>query len=85
MAKDNIYDGALKGILEIIEDVSDSISTEFKGVNPFDKEKISNDDMLLEYGMRGYEIFKELADTKGLDVAVKYRDDMEAMKQRRAR
>lgn len=85
MAKDNIYDGALKGILEIIEDVSDSISIEFKGVNPFDKEKISNDDMLLEYGMRGYEIFKELADTKGLDVAVKYRDDMEAMKQRRAR
>lgn len=47
--KQNIYDGALEGIGEIIEEVSDSIAAEFKGANPFDKEPISNKERLLQY------------------------------------
>ena len=35
--KENLYDTAVSGILELIELVSEDIAKEFKGTNPFDK------------------------------------------------
>lgn len=81
--KENIYDLALEGISEIIEEVSESISREFKGTKPFDKEAISDEEMLYDYNTRGFEIFSQLADSQGLAQAVEYRDKMEEIKLKR--
>ena len=35
--KENLYDTAVSGILELIDLVSEDIAKEFKGTNPFDK------------------------------------------------
>lgn len=80
--KPNIYDSALLGISDIIERVSDSLATEFKGTKPFDKEIVSDADMLYDFNTRGFEIFTELANTQGLPKAVEYRDKMLQLKQK---
>ena len=41
--KEGIYDEALKGVGEVIEQVSNELANEFKDKKPFDKEPISND------------------------------------------
>ena len=40
MAKENIYDEVMKGVLDRIEGVSDLIAKDFKNTKPFDKEEI---------------------------------------------
>ena len=83
MAKENLYDLALKDITEIVDEVSDSIANEFKKTRPFDKEPVDPNEMLLEYNMRGYQKFKEIADTEGLEAAVKWGEEIEKLKTRR--
>ena len=78
-----IFDLALDGISEIIEGVSVSLSKEFKSVNPFDKEKVSDEEQLYQYETQGYDMFKQIADSKGLEAAVMWRGDMEQLKARR--
>jgi len=78
-----IFDLALDGISEIIEGVSDSLSKEFKTTNPFDKEKVSDEEQLYQYETQGYDMFKQIADSKGLEAAVMWRGDMEQLKARR--
>lgn len=47
MTKVNLYDDVLKGVNEVVGEVSNSIVEEFKGTNKFDKEPIP--DETLEY------------------------------------
>ena len=81
--KENLYDVAMSGIGEVIEAVSDSIASEFKGKNPFDKEPISNEDLLYDYNTRGFEIFSQIANTEGIEAAIAYRDKLENLKQKK--
>jgi len=81
----NRYDRIMDKMLNRIERVSDKMAKEFKGTNPFDKEPVSNDEALYEYENMGYEKFEQIANTQGLEAAVGWRDEMEALKQRRAR
>lgn len=89
MTKTNMYDSVLSGILEVVEDVSSEISLEFKGANPFDKEPISDEEMLLEYNTQGEKVFNQIANTKGLPAGKDYIREMETLKmkieQRRAK
>ena len=47
--KQSLYDEALSGIGEIVEQVSDSIAKEFKGTIPFDKTLATNDDLMAQF------------------------------------
>ncbi len=47
--KDGIYNSALDSITQIIEQVSDSIADEFKKTRPFDKQPVSNEELILNY------------------------------------
>ena len=48
----NRYDRIMDKMLNRIERVTDKMSADMKGTNPFDKEKMSRDDLLLEYERR---------------------------------
>lgn len=81
--KGSIYDEALAGILEVIEEVSDEISSEFKGKAPFDKEPIPDEDLLYEYNTKGRQVFTMIADTQGLAAGKNYINKMETLKKKR--
>jgi len=81
--KKNIYDSALDGVSEIIEAVSESISKEFKGANPFDKEPISDDEMLNEYNTMTPEILSERITREGEEATNEYIRRMEELKGRK--
>ena len=83
MAEESIYDAALKGIGDIIEEVSDSIAIEFKGKKPFDKEPVSNEEMLYHYNQLTPEQMDNLIQTKGRDAVNEMIYKMEQLKQRR--
>lgn len=83
----NFYDSVLDGVFELVEAVSGGISSEFKGANPFDKEKVSKEEMLLEYDQMGQSYSDgdtTLYDTKmsqlGEDGMNRYIQDMEQLK-----
>ena len=82
MTKANMYDSVLDGIMEVVEDVSTEISLEFKGVNPFDKEPISEEEMLLEYNIQGEQTFNQIANTQGLPAGINYIREMESLKRK---
>jgi len=79
----SIFDSALEGIGEIIEELTGSLSKEFKGADPFDREKVSDEEQIYQYETKGYDMFKQIADAKGLEAAVMWRGDMEQLKARR--
>jgi len=81
--RENRYGRIQNIMLNRIERVTDKMAGEFKDTNPFDKEPVSNDDLLMEYETQGFETFSQIADTQGLDAAVNYRDKMEQLKTRR--
>ncbi len=78
----NRYDNIVDKMFTRIERVTDKMAKDFSGTNPFDKEPMSNAEMLQEYNINGYNVFKQIADTKGLSEAIKYRDKMERLKLR---
>ncbi len=73
----NIFDSALEGITDIVESVSDSFSKEFKGSNPFDKEKVSLKEQVYLFETDGENTFNQIAETQGLDEAVKWTEEMQ--------
>ena len=70
--KTNLYDNILEGLTEMIEEVSDSISKEFKGVNPFDKEPVSKKQALFDFSQLGPEVQQALRDNLGEDTIDDY-------------
>lgn len=76
----SLFDDALTGIVDIIEEVSGSIAKEFKGKKPFDKEPVKDEDLLYDYNTKGFEIFQEIYETQGEEVALDYRNSMEELK-----
>lgn len=78
----NLYDEALSGIGEIIELVSESISKEFRGTNPFDKEPMSNEEMLLEYDQMTPQILQQRVQRDGAEATNIYIGKMEGLKQK---
>ena len=61
----NLYDGVLDGITEIIEDVSDSISMEFKGTNPFDTQPVDKRQALFDITQLDPEVQSALSQNLG--------------------
>ena len=47
--KENLYDAVLNRLLSRIEMASDRISTNFKAVKPFDKERVDPKEAMLDF------------------------------------
>ena len=75
MPRENLYDEAMKGVLDIVDGASDLIAKDFKGTKPFDKEEIPKSklvdaylgltiqerDILIEkHGQRAVDLFDDL-------------------------
>ncbi len=65
--KTNLYDYVLKGVTDMIDNVSESFTKEFKHSNPFDKEAMTDDEALLYYDLMNKNDFMELIKTQGID------------------
>ncbi len=81
--KKGLHNRVLEIMMESVELATDKLTEATKGTQPFDKEPISNDELLLEYETNGYETFSKIASEQGLEVGIAYRDKMEQLKQRR--
>jgi len=65
MVKENFYDSVLSGILGIIDGISDGVSEEFKGTNPFDKEPVDRKQALFNWSNLDPEVQNQLRQTMG--------------------
>ena len=81
--RENRYGRIQTIMLNRIERVTNKMAGEFKGTAPFDKDPVSNDDLLMEYETKGFETFSQIANEQGLDAGIAYRDKMEELKTRR--
>lgn len=79
--KDNIYDIAMEKASKRINNALDKINKDFKGVKPFDKEPVSNDDMLLNYNTPGY--VENIDRTQGRQAANDFIYEVYKIKKRR--
>jgi len=77
----------LDTITDLVKDRLNSAVSEakkqFQGTNPYRKEPISEKEQIYNYETRGYDIFKEIADTQGIEAAIIWQQKMEEMKARR--
>ena len=79
--KRNLYDDALNGVSDIVELVSDSVAKEFKGVKPFDKEPVSEDQQLAEYMAMNSQMMDERLQRDGIEATNAYIQQMEELKE----
>lgn len=77
-----LFEEALDGVVEVVNEVSDSFTKEFKGTNPFDKEPVSEEEALRKYNATTTEQFDELVQTHGVDAMSEYVNKMEELNRR---
>ncbi len=81
--KDNLYDKIMDKTYSRIEKVSDRISHNFKNVKPFNKEPISEKDMLDSYGMLTSPDMEDLIKRYGYDEVNDFIGELELLKAQR--
>ncbi len=81
----NMYDDVGKRVQEFMGATVDRIAQNFKKTNPYNKEPVSNDELIYGFDTRGFEIFENIANTEGLPQAILYRDKMMKLKQGRVK
>lgn len=81
--KANIYDDALKDIISIYLEVSKELGSQFKGTKPFDKEPVSDDEMLVQYNMMTEQDFDAMQQKAGTQGTMDFINKMENLKARR--
>ncbi len=79
----NIYDEALKGVSKTMEDLSDSISKEFKATNPYDQKKMTDEEQLELYDSMTQEDFQYIMRNYGEDAVRKRFDEIARLIMRR--
>lgn len=81
--KTNLYDEAVGRVLNRIETASDVISKNFKGVKPFDKKELSNDELFGAYDQLGTLDMEYLIQKHGEEKVGQFIADMETHKARK--
>ncbi len=66
-----------------LDRVAKKIAGDFKNTRPFDQTPVSTDEQIYNYNTQGYDTFKQIAQTQGLDAAVLWQKDMEQKIQKR--
>jgi len=79
----NRYDRINDRMLSRIERVTDRMTREFKNTNPFDKEPVSDDEMIRRYDGTTKEQWMELMNTHDPADVEQYKNEMENLKRRR--
>ncbi|KKL10742.1 hypothetical protein LCGC14_2552780 [marine sediment metagenome] len=85
MPNENIYDEVLGDVKDIMLEIRDGIKKQYKNVKPFGVKQLTPQQQLEQYHSSGYEIFKQIAQTEGVDKATDYRDKMERLQEQTAR
>ena len=80
MEEKSIFDLTVDILVERQRAVKVELQRRFKHTKPFRMEPIKNEDLLYDYNTRGMEIFKQLYETQGEEVAMDYKNQMEALK-----
>ncbi len=80
MSKTNPYDTVLDGVNKRIEQVSDKLADRFKGIKPFNKEKIPRRELLQYYNGLDVRDMEYLIQRHGYDTVNSFIGEMEAMK-----
>ena len=80
--KTNIYDTVVEKTLNRIEKVSDRIAANFKGVTPFNKERMPTKDLLNAYQSLTPEDMNSFIQTYGRDTVNNFISEMEMLKQK---
>ena len=83
MGKTNYFDEALNGVEELVNEVSQSISDDFQGSQPFDSVKVDNEKLLQAYTSLTPEDILYLMQKHPPDVVADFRQDMEKLLTRR--
>lgn len=81
--KENIGDKIVYRILKRKETVTARILEQYKGVKPFRKLPISDDESLIQYNMMTPQDLDKMIQTDGVEKTNSYIRDMEALKARR--
>lgn len=81
--KENVFDEVLAGLEETVEEVSNSIAKDFKGVKPFDKIPLTMDEQLYEYNQLTQPAIEQMLQSQGLEATRTYVDAMETEKAKR--
>lgn len=80
MTETSLYDDVVDELIERQRLVKAELQKRFKKTKPFRMEPVKDEDLLYDYNTKGFEIFSQLADTQGIEVAIQYRDEMERLK-----
>ena len=78
---DNIYDDVLGEVKRIMLEIRADVHKKYKNAKPFGVKQLTPKEQLSRYLSQGYETFKNLADTQGMDAAIKYRDEMDKLRE----
>ena len=81
--KNNLYEDALDGVEDVVNEVSQGIADEFKKAKPFDKEPIPNDQLLQAYVNLTPQDMQMFMQKYPKDVLEDFIFDMEDLKDRR--
>jgi len=85
LPNDNIFDEVLGDVKTIMLEIRSGIRKQYKNVKPFGVKQLTPKQQVEQYRASGYDIFKQIAQTEGVDKATDYRDKMERMQEQEAR
>ena len=85
MPSENIFDEVLGDIKDIMLEIRAGIRKQYKNAKPFGVKQLTTKQQLEQYRASGYDIFKQIAQTEGIDKATDYRDKMERLQEQEAR
>ncbi len=77
-----------KGFMDLVveellgrqESLRVELRSRFKRTKPFRMEPVKDEDLLYDYNTKGFEIFRELYETQGEEVAMDYKNQMEQLR-----
>ena len=78
--KENVYDIALNKVLTRIDKATDRIASRFKGVVPFNKEPINQEELLRTYSSLNVSDMVRLIERHGVEKVGDFIKDMETAK-----
>lgn len=78
--EETIMDKVVDRLKERRNLVRERLYKQYRHTKPFRMEPVSNADLLYDYNTNGIEIFRQLYETQGEDVAMDYKRQMEELK-----
>ena len=82
MTEPNLYDLVVDELLNMQNLVRAELRQQFGKVKPFRMTPMSSKEALYNYETQGYDIFKQIADTDGIESAVEWQTKMQQEKAR---